>query len=138
MRLLLKMNGMDAHIEVDSAGTHDYHTVNQPDPRTLKAARERGYDLSRLRARKVVQEDFFRFDYVLAMDTSHLHFLRRACPPEHHRKLSLFMHCDVPDPYYGNAKDFEHVLDLAEEGARAWITLLQTQVAPPPPTGHKC
>lgn len=124
MRTLLQKAGMDKLVEVDSAGTHGYHIGESPDPRTRQAALARGYDLSTLRARKVAPEDFARFDYVLAMDTGHLRLLRRACPPEHHRKLSLFMHCDVPDPYYGSAQDFEHVLALTEEGARAWMTRL--------------
>jgi protein-tyrosine phosphatase len=124
MRTLLESAGLGRQIEVDSAGTHGYHIGELPDPRTQKAALRRGYDLSALRARKVALEDFTRFDHVLAMDAGHLHLLRRVCPPEHHAKLSLFLHKDVPDPYYGDAKDFERVLDLAEEGARAWIARL--------------
>lgn len=123
MRALLEDAGL-GHVEVDSAGTHGYHIGAPPDPRTQKAALKRGYDLSSLRARKVVPEDFFRFDHVLAMDAGHLHLLRRICPPEHSGKLSLFLHREVPDPYYGGTEDFELVLDLAEEGAQEWIARL--------------
>lgn len=124
MRTLLEAADLHIHVEVDSAGTHGYHVDEPPDPRTLKAAQKRGYDLSALRARKVILEDFLRFDHVLAMDAGHLHLLRRICPPEHLNKLSLFLHKEVPDPYYGVTEDFELVLDLAEEGARTWITRL--------------
>ncbi len=121
MRTLLDDAGMGAQVELDSAGTHGYHIGAPPDPRTQKAALKRGYDLSALRARMVVPEDFARFDLVLAMDAGHLHLLRRACPPEHRAKISLFMEGEVPDPYYGGAEDFEKVLELCETGARAWI-----------------
>ncbi len=125
MRVLLKQAGLHAHVDVDSAGTHDYHVGEPPDPRTQHAARKRGYDLSALRARQVAPEDFTKFDHVLAMDAGHLHLLRRACPPEHHGKLSLFLDREVPDPYYGDEADFENVLDLSEEGARVWIARLR-------------
>jgi protein-tyrosine phosphatase len=58
------------------------------------------------------------------MDSGHLHLLRDLCPPEHHHKLALFIHRDVPDPYYGGAEDFEQVLDMAESGANIWIARL--------------
>jgi len=124
LRTFLQNAGQDAHVELDSAGTHDYRIGAQPDPRTQKAALRRGYDLSAIRARMVVLEDFANFDHVLAMDTGHLNLLRSICPPEHQSKLSLFLHREVPDPYYGGAEDFELVVDLAEEGARAWIMRL--------------
>ena len=124
MRALLDEAGMGAQVKLDSAGTHGYHIGAPPDPRTQKAALNRGYDLSALRARKVVPEDFTRFDLVLAMDAGHLDLLRRACPPKHHAKISLFIDGEVPDPYYGGVEDFEQVLDLSEAGARAWIARL--------------
>ena len=124
MRSLLENAGLGEQFEVDSAGTHGYHIGDPPDPRTQKAALKRGYDLSGQRARKVVLQDFARYDHVLAMDASHLQLLRRICPPEHQGKLALFLPQEVPDPYYGGTADFERVLDLAEEGARTWIAHL--------------
>jgi len=135
MRALLKDAGLGAQVEVDSAGTHGYHVGDAPDPRTQEAALRRGYDLSGLRARKVSPADFARFDHVLAMDDGHLHLLRRMCPHEHRGKLSMFLDRDVPDPYYGGADGFEQVLDLAEEGARAWIARL---ALPERATGVAC
>lgn len=124
MRALLETAGLNQRIEVDSAGTHGYHIGEPPDPRTQLTAQKRGYDLSRLRARKVVSEDFIRFDHVLAMDNDHLRQLRRLCPPVHHHKLALFLPMEVPDPYYGDQPDFERVLDLAEAGAQVWLARL--------------
>lgn len=121
-----------AHLfEFDSAGTHGYHVGDPPDPRTIAAARRRGYDLSSLRARRVTEFDFIRFDLLLAMDGEHLEFLRRACPRPQQHKLGLFLdfserfdESEVPDPYYGGAQGFERVLDLIEDATTALIRRL--------------
>jgi len=63
--------GLSDAIVADSAGTHDYHIGEPPDPRSQDAAAERGYDLSPLRARKVERADFQRFDLIVAMDRGH-------------------------------------------------------------------
>jgi protein-tyrosine-phosphatase len=81
-RDLAKKLGVEEHFEFDSAGTHGYHVGDPPDPRTVAAARKRGYDLAHLRARRVTEFDFVRFHHVLAMGRDHLQWLRRACPPE--------------------------------------------------------
>src|SRR5688572_17074702 len=83
--------GLAARIVSDSAGTHDYHVGEAPDPRTQAAARRRGYELCELRARRVRKDDFERFDYVLAMDEANLRTLERLCPQEHAHKLKLFL-----------------------------------------------
>jgi protein-tyrosine phosphatase len=113
--------GLDDVIACDSAGTHGYHIGDPPDERAQQAALRRGYDLSNLRARKVNAKDFAQFDYVLAMDRNNLALLAELCPPEFAHKLALYcdFHADsagreVPDPYYGGARGFEKVLDLAE------------------------
>ncbi len=113
-------------IRVESRGTHDFHIGEPPDERTQRHALRRGYDLSRQRARHVSRQDFAVFDLIVAMDRGHLRLLERACPPEHRRKLRLFMAgTDVPDPYYGGADGFEAVLDLVEEGCRALLDELR-------------
>lgn len=119
--------GLGARITSDSAGTHDYHVGEPPDPRTQAAAKRRGYELGELRARRVRREDFERFDYVLAMDESHMRQLERLCPREHRHKLKLFLDFaggpprEVPDPYYGGPDGFERVLDLVERAAQGLL-----------------
>lgn len=122
--------GLDLHI--DSAGTHAYHIGEAPDPRSSRYAAARGYDLSAQRARKVVAEDFERFDYVLAMDHDNLEMLRRACPAQHRQKVKLLMEFAtrsgsdvVPDPYYGGANGFDTVLDYIEDAADGLIAALR-------------
>lgn len=105
-------------IQVDSAGTEDYHVGSAPDTRSIQHAQRRGYDLTRLRARQVSRSDFSEFDLILAADTENLAQLKRRCPSEHQHKLSLFLeNAPVPDPYFGGLEGFEKVLDLIESRA---------------------
>jgi len=114
--------GLDATIDCDSAGTHDYHIGEPPDERACRAALQRGYDMSALRARQVNQDDFGYFDHILAMDRDNLELLKQACPAEHRHKLALYCDSDekhagqeVPDPYFGGGRGFERVLDMIEQ-----------------------
>jgi protein-tyrosine phosphatase len=120
--------GLQDHVEIISAGTHDYHVGDCPDPRSIAAARIRGYDLSSLRAQHLSASDFAAFDHLLAMDRGHQSILMRRSPPEHRHKIRLFMdhaphlpHREVPDPYYGDDAGFELVLDLVEAASRGLL-----------------
>ena len=124
-------NKLESLIKVDSAATHGYHIGEPPDPRSCAAAMRRGIDLSVQRARKVVPEDFERFDLLLAMDRDNLALLKRGARPEHHAKLGLFMRYathfqvdEVPDPYYGGEQGFELVLDMAQDAGQGLIRSL--------------
>lgn len=133
-RRIAAQQGVEHLFEFDSAGTHDYHAGEPPDRRTIAAARRRGYELGSLRARRVTEFDFIRFDHVLAMARDHLELLKKVCPPEHRNKLGLFLEFsqrfdedDVPDPYYGGAQGFDHVLDLIEDAAAELIRRLRAE-----------
>jgi protein-tyrosine phosphatase len=119
-------------LDIDSAGTADYHIGAPPDPRSQSAARARGIDLSGLRARQIEPRDFERFDYILAMDDDNLTQLERLRPHDARARLQLFMSYapqigqrEVPDPYYGGPEDFEAVLDLTSAAARGFIAALE-------------
>ena len=133
LRHQAKLGGLEDRLKIDSAGTHDYHIGDPPDRRSVAAARRRGIDLSALRARQVVAGDFEQFDYVIALDRGHFDLLRADCPPAHLSRLSLFLkHLgedlhDVPDPYYGNAKGFDDVLDLIERGCAALLAHIKRE-----------
>ena len=124
-------------IEVDSAGTHDYHVGDPPDPRSIAAAARRGVDLRRLRARAVCDEDFERFDLIIAMDRQNREALLDRSPAPFRERIRLFMEfagdpeiADVPDPYYGGAPGFERVLDLAKEAAAGLLDELLERAGP--------
>jgi protein-tyrosine phosphatase len=128
VRSLAGEAGLSRFLEVDSAGTHAYDEGARPDPRMSKAAARRAYDLGGLRTRRLTDEDFLRFDRILAMDSQNLEFLQRRCPSGLHDKLGLFIDFapatgedEISDPYYGNAKGFERVLDLCEAAGRGLI-----------------
>lgn len=127
-RALAETAGRQLDFDFDSAGTLGFHAGEAPDPRAQQRAALRGYDLSSLRARKVTDADFERFDLILAMDRDHLSWLKKHGPAHLHYKLELFMSpprsettMDVPDPYYGRDRDFDEVLDLCEIGVRRLI-----------------
>jgi len=122
--------GQAGEFHFESAGTHSYHVGEPPDPRTVRAARARGYDLSAQRARRVTDFDFLSFDLLLAMGPDHFDWLQRSCPREHRHKLRMFLDFgslgggEVPDPYYGGDEGFERVLDLVELAAHDLILSL--------------
>jgi len=128
---LVRREAAELAIEVDSAGTHGYHTGSAPDERAIAAARRRGIDMSSIRARVVEAADFERFDLVLAMDEAVYERLRRIAPGQYAGRVRLFLEYapqlnrrEVPDPYYGGETGFEEVLDLVEEAARGLLVAL--------------
>lgn len=120
-------------LEIDSAGTGDWHVGDAPYGPMQAAAGRRGYDLRALRARQVQPEDFTRFDAILCMDDQNLSTLRRLAAKEATARLQLFTdHAPqtgadhVPDPYY--TRDFDGALDLIETCAEGLLTALRPKV----------
>lgn len=116
----LQQSALAQQVQIDSAGTGGYHTGEPPDRRATAAALKRGYDLRVQRARAVADDDFSRFDLILAMDQINLDNLRARAPTNAKAQLGLFMAfapggpAEVPDPYYGGDDGFEQVLDMLE------------------------
>ncbi|HYC57640.1 MAG TPA: low molecular weight protein-tyrosine-phosphatase [Candidatus Binatia bacterium] len=121
--------GLEHAIQAESAGTHAYHVGEGADPRSVRAARYRGYDLSAHSARRVAPRDFEDFDYVVAMDRENLRNLRamqeaaggkaRVCLLKEFSPQVQFE--EVPDPYSRAESGFELVLDIIEEGGRGLL-----------------
>jgi protein-tyrosine phosphatase len=131
MRALLRDAGLDGRIEVDSAGTGNWHAGDPPDARATAAARARDIELDGA-AREVTAADFDDFDLLLAMDRENERELLARAPDEEARgKVRLLREfdpaavaagdLDVPDPYYGGPNGFEHVLDLVEAACRGLL-----------------
>ncbi|MFO7189488.1 MAG: low molecular weight protein-tyrosine-phosphatase [Pseudomonadota bacterium] len=127
--------GLSGLIRVDSAGTHGYHIGEPPDPRSQLAARRRGYDMSRLRARKLERRDFETFDLLLAMDDDHYRIMSRMANPAAAHKIRMMMayarnasHSIVPDPYYGGPEGFELVLDLLEDSCEGLLAEVRAEL----------
>ena len=122
-RHMVEQLNVEDEISIDSAGTHAYHVGNQPDARAQHAALKRNIDLSSQRARRVSADDFAQFDYVIAMDESNKDDLLSICPAGYEDRIYLFLdfsecnESEVPDPYYGQGRGFEIVLNLVEDAS---------------------
>jgi protein-tyrosine phosphatase len=134
-RHLLRATNLERRVVADSAGTHAYHIGEAPDLRAQRAAAARGYDISGLRARKIVAQDIEHFDLILAMDRQCLDSIRLICPPEYIERLGLFMDYargfgedEVPDPYYGSGEGFERVLDMVEDASSGLVAVVRERV----------
>ena len=137
LRELAARRGLADRVTVRSAGTHDYHVGECPDSRTLKHAKQRGYDLSSQRAMQLSREHFDEYDYILAMDRGHLRIMRNMAPPDAKARLGMFLEAssrwkgaEVPDPYYGGPEGFDLVLDMVEEAAERWLDRFQAELDP--------
>ncbi len=105
--------------EVDSAGTGNYHIGEQPDPRTLKNARANGVILNH-KCRQFVEQDFYDFDYIIAMDDSNKANILKIKPEaELNVKIIKMRQYDplqkdtnVPDPWFGGEKGFDEVYQI--------------------------
>jgi protein-tyrosine phosphatase len=138
MRALVREQGLDGRVEIDSAGTGGWHAGEPPDERATSAARRRGIGLQGA-ARQVEPEDFERFDLLLAMDRENLRALEALAPDARARgKVRLLREfdpgsadaadLDVPDPYYGGARGFDNVLDLVAASCRGLLDELRAAV----------
>lgn len=134
LRHKVAARGLAERIRVDSAGTHNYHPGEPPDPRSLTHARRRGYDFGDLRARQLLEADFARADLILVMDWDNLALVQALCPPyAGHKVRRLTEFCRqhdatvVPDPYYGGGAGFEAVLDLVEDACEGVLLHLERQ-----------
>jgi protein-tyrosine phosphatase len=126
-RHLVNQNNLADKIETDSAGTHAYHVGELSDNRARQVAQKRNIKLESY-ARKIINTDFIKYDYILAMDKDNYTNLYDRCPIKYRNKISLFLSFapklkenEVPDPYYGGTHGFEYVLDLTEVAARGLL-----------------
>lgn len=120
--------GLGDRVGVSSAGTHGYHVGDPPDPRAIATAARHGVDIGDLRARKVAVTDFQDHDLICALEESHKDVLDRLSPPEWRPRIRLLMEFapdpptrNVPDPYYGGARDFEQAFALIDSAVRGIV-----------------
>ncbi len=124
---LVRREGLEDEICVDSAGTHSYHIGRPPDERAQRSAAKRGLDLGSQRARRIEPEDCESFDYVLTMDEENYRAVAALCR-RGGAEVRPFLdyapdrvETEVPDPFYGGSEGFEHVMDLVEAASKGLL-----------------
>lgn len=136
-RQCLRDAGLEAQVDVDSAGTGNWHAGDPPDPRSVETAAGHGIDITMQRARQVEPEDYERFDLIFAMDRSNEATLKARAPSSRHGRIHLFLEhtmgtrADIPDPYYGGDDGFENVYQLLREGCQALLERLGAELRQP-------
>ncbi len=120
---ILKSKVDSGKVEVDSAGTGDYHIDHAPDPRSVAIARRYDLDITDQRGRQFQASDFDRFDHIFVMDNfNYKDVISLARDEEDRKKVKLILNeifpgenVDVPDPYHGGEQGFENVYQMLEE-----------------------
>ena len=124
----------DLDLDVDSAGTGDWHVGEPPDPRAQAIARLHGADISGYRGRQVAAEDFMRFTHIVAMDADNLAGLKAMRPEAATAGLSLLLDYvegragdSVADPYFGGDEGFAVTWADVTAGAKALLAALERE-----------
>lgn len=137
MEAIVVREGLQHAVEVDSAGTYGGHAGDLPDYRMRAAAATRGYNLTH-RARRITEDDFYLFDYIIVMDDNNYESVSRLAPERKYLdKVYRFVEfCTkhdnwsyVPDPYYEGREGFELVLDLLEDGCEGVLSRVKKDTA---------
>ena len=122
--------GLD--VEIDSAGTADYHVGEPPDPRSIAEAARHGIEISHYRGRQLVADDFHCFDFIVGMDRSNMANIARVDPGDGKARVAMMMDlvtgregAEVADPWYGGEDNFRVTWDDVSLGAEALIVLLR-------------
>jgi protein-tyrosine phosphatase len=137
--VFIKLIGEQGRAEdflVDSAGTSAYHAGSPADERMRRHAAARGYSITSISRQLRVPADFDEFDYLVAMDRSNYEtILAQAPSPEVSAKVlrmtdfsTLAGVSEVPDPYYGGAEGFEHVIDILEDSCAGLLEICLRRV----------
>ncbi len=130
-----KVAELGLNIEVDSAGTSDYHIGGEPDKRTQENALNHGLDMSFLRARQFTKKDFDTFDLIYVMDKSNeSNVLSLTTNSNHKDKVKLILdllddtkYNEVPDPYYGGEQGFETVYTILDQATNKILEEISIQ-----------
>jgi protein-tyrosine phosphatase len=136
VRTRIEASDLAGRVLLDSAGTGDWHVGLPPDPRAIATAARHGVDIGGLRGRQVERGDGGRFDWLLCADRGNLRDARARLDPSAHERTALLLDWagvaadgEVPDPYSGDAQDFEQVWHLLDRAALGVVARLQRDAA---------
>ena len=133
LRARIEAARLGDRVELDSAGTGDWHVDRPPDPRAIATAARHGIDISGLRGRQLSAADFERFDWLLCADRSNLRAARELAPAHGRARAALLLEwagsrdggLEIPDPYTGGIDQFEHVWSLLDRAADGVVQRLR-------------
>ncbi len=130
LRERLDEEGLSKKVEVDSAGTGNWHVGRNPHPGTLKILEDYGVSAEGLKGRQLHRDDFDKFDYLIGMDQTNIRDIRSMLEQPDHSKIIRFLDLtehakDVPDPYYTD--DFQETYALIDEGCRALLNKIKNE-----------
>ncbi|MGN7917323.1 low molecular weight protein-tyrosine-phosphatase [Lysobacter sp. 22409] len=135
LRARIETSSVAGRVELDSAGTGDWHVGEPPDRRSIANAAEHGVDISGLRARQLAASDYTHFDWLLCADRANLRDVRARAPRGARARTALLLDwCgletegEVPDPYTGGPAQFEHVFQLLDRAADGAIARLREEL----------
>lgn len=121
--------GLD--VEVESAGTANYHVGEAPDPRSIAEARKHDIDISGYRGRQLQAADFHEFDYILGMDVSNMANIAAVDPGDGKAHVAMLLDLvpgqqgrEVADPWYGGPEGFTTTWNEVKAGADALVAVL--------------
>ncbi len=115
--------------KVDSAGTNGLHNGESPHPLSQKVARQHGIDINRQRSRRLVKEDFERYDKIYAMAGDVVEEIKWIAKEKfNHAKVDLLLNelypgqnRDIPDPWYGGEEGYQEVFELIDQACDALV-----------------
>jgi len=133
---ILERKGLNGKIEIDSAGTLDYHTGELPDQRMIKHASKRGYVLDSSARQFNPKKDFDYFDYIVTMDDNNYSEITSLDRQNKYKDKVMKMVSfgnkikvgEVPDPYYSGSHGFELVLDILEDSVEGLINKVEDDI----------
>lgn len=133
---LAEKRGLDGKVEIDSAGTLDYHTGESPDPRMIKHASRRGYKLDSRARQFNPEKDFEHFDYIVTMDDDNYYEITSLDKRNQYKNKVFTMVSfgnkmkvnEVPDPYYSGSDGFENVLDILEDSIEGLLNKVEDDI----------
>jgi protein-tyrosine phosphatase len=132
----LDKKGLNETIEIDSAGTLEYHTGELPDPRMIKHASRRSYTLDSRARQFNPEKDFEHFDYIVTMDDDNYREIT-SCDIKNKYRDKVFKMVsfgnkikvnEVPDPYYSGSVGFENVLDILEDSIEGLLNKVEDDI----------
>lgn len=135
LRERIERSRFAGRVELDSAGTGSWHVGQPPDPRAVACVQAAGVDIAGLRGRQVTREDFHHFDWILCADRQNLRDVQALAPMRMKQRASLLLQWagvpgdgEIPDPYTGNERHFEHVRRLLEQAADGVVERLRREL----------